>query len=119
MRQHDHRYRGVRAGPAGIVSVDGRPLPVTARAARLAPAGFAWGSQTNGALALAHALLAYELGAQLADDLYASFEQEVIADLPRDRGGEAWTLTSQQIRDWWTTRRLLAQVLAALEANDK
>ncbi len=79
---------------------------------------YAWGYAGTGPRALAHALLAYALGAQLADDLYATFEQEVIADLPRDRGGEAWTLTSQQVRDWWTTRRLLAQVLAALEAND-
>ncbi len=47
MRQHDHRYRGVRVGQAGLVSVDGRPLPVTLLATRLAPDGYDWGSRTT------------------------------------------------------------------------
>ena len=120
-------YRGVRAGitrsgsgAAGIalVSVDGRPLP-RSRWAQQTSSDDEWGYAGTGPRALAHALLAYELGAQLADDLYAIFEQEVIADLPRDQGGEAWTLTGQQIRDWWNTRRLLAQALAGFEANDR
>jgi carbohydrate-selective porin OprB len=105
MRQHDHRYRGVRAGPAGIVSVDGRPLPVTARAARLAPEGFAWGSQTNGALALAHALLAYEVDTRTADAAFEAFAREVITTLPQGAGGEAWRLTSAELGAWLEAHR--------------
>ncbi len=105
MRQRDHRYRGVRAGPAGIVSVDGRPLPATRLAARLAPDGYDWGVQTNGALALAHALLAYETDTRTADTAYQAFQQEVIALLPHGSGGEAWQLTSAEIRTWLATHR--------------
>ncbi len=100
MRPRDHRYRGVRTGPAGIVSVDGRPLPATRHAARLAPDGYDWGVQTNGALALAHALLAYETDTHTADGAYQAFQQEVIATLPYGTGGEAWQLTSAELRTW-------------------
>ena len=100
MRHGDHRYRGIRAGRAVIVSVDGRPLPPTARAARLAPDGYAWGVQNNGALALAHALLAYETDRRTADAAYLAFQQDVIAALPHGAGGEAWRLTSAEIRSW-------------------
>ena len=105
MRQHDHRYRGVRAGQAGIVSVDGRPLAMTRRAAQVAPAGYAWGSQNNGALALAHALLAYEVDLRTADAAFEAFAREVIATLPQGGGGEAWRLTSAEIRTWLEAHR--------------
>ena len=127
MQNQNHTYRGVRAGRAqpegpttsgiALVSVDGQLLP-RSHWAQQTSSDYEWGYAGTGPRALAHALLAYELGAQVADELYAAFEQEVIAALPRDRGGEEWTLTSQQIRDWWSTRRLLAQALAPLEATD-
>ncbi len=105
MRQRDHRYRGVRAGRAGIVSVDGRPLPATPRATRLAPHGYEWGTQNNGSLALAHALLAYEVDTHTADAAYAAFQREVIATLPHGTGGAAWSLTSVEIRTWLEAHR--------------
>ena len=105
MRQRDHRYRGVLAVQTGIVSVDGRPLPVTPRAARLAPDGYALGVPNNGALALAHALLAYEVDTRTADAAYAAFQREVIATLPHGTGGEAWRLTSGEIRTWLEAHR--------------
>ncbi len=100
MRQRDHRYRGVRAGRAGIVSVDGRPLLPTPRAARLAPDGYAWGTAGNGALALTHAVLAYETDTPTTDAAYEAFAREVIAALPHGAGGAAWSLTSAEIRTW-------------------
>ena len=100
MRQRGHRYRGVRAGPVGIVSVDGEPLPPTALAARLVPDSYDWGTPSTGALALAHALLTYECDKRTADAAYAAFQREVIAALPRGAGGEAWSLTSAEIRTW-------------------
>ncbi len=105
MQQRDHRYRGVQAGRAGIVSVDGRPLPATPRAVRLAPDGYAWGSQNNGALALAHALLAYEVDTRTADASFEAFACEVIATLRQTAGGEAWSLTSAEIRTWIEAHR--------------
>ena len=98
--QHEHRYRGVRAGQAAIVSVDGRPLPPTPLATRLAPNGYDWGCQNQAARALAHALLAYEVDKRTADAAYQAFQQEVIAILPHGTSGEAWLLTSAEIRAW-------------------
>ena len=100
MRQHDHRYRAIRAGQARIVSVDGRLLPATPLARRLAPDGYDWGVHHNGALALAHALLTYETDKRTADGAYQAFQQEVIATLPYGTGGEAWQLTSAELRTW-------------------
>ncbi len=100
MREHNHRYRGVRAGQAGIVSVDGQPLPATKLAARLAPDGYDWGIENNGARALAHAVLTYEVDKRTADTAYQVFHQEVIAALPRGAGGAVWSLTSADIRTW-------------------
>jgi hypothetical protein len=74
-----------------------------------------WGDEGTGPRALAHALLTDELGRQIADVASPAFEREVIADLPWDRGGEEWTVTGQQMRDWWHTRRLVADVLGQLE----
>ena len=98
MRQRDHRYRGVRAGRAGIVSVDGSPLPATPLAARLAPDGYDWGVANSGTLALAHSLLAYEVDKRTADAVYEAFQGDVIARLPHGAGGEAWSLASAEIR---------------------
>ncbi len=108
MRQHDRSYRGVcvgqqRAGTpvaTGLVSVDGRPVPAAALAARLAPEGYAWGAASNGTRALAHALLSYEFDKRTADAAYEAFAREVIANLPTSSGGEAWRLTSQEVRAW-------------------
>ncbi len=104
-QQRDHRYRGVRVGQAGLVSVDGQPLPATPLAARLAPDGYDWGVENNGAHALAHAVLAYELDKRTADAAYQAFQQEVIATLPHGAGGEAWRLTSVEIRSWLDAHR--------------
>jgi hypothetical protein len=121
----DHHYRGVRIrctsryGQTYVldcrVEVAGQPL-LMSRVARALSDGYEWGYCGAGPLALAHALLAYELGVVVADAAYQAFQEEVVRDLPRGRGGEEWQLTGQQIRDWWQTRRLLTRVLAPLEA---
>ena len=100
------------ASPSRAAAGHNKRAPTTTGATRAPAPG-------TGPRALAHALLTYELGSEIADAAARAFEQEVIAELPRDRGGEEWTLTGQQVRDWWHTRRLLADVLAPLEAADR
>jgi hypothetical protein len=121
----DHHYRGVRIlctsryGQTYVldcrVEVAGQPLPMS-RLARALSDGYEWGYCGARPLALAHALLVHELGVTIADAAYQAFQDEVVRELPRGRGGEEWQLTGQQIRDWWHTRRLLTGVLARLEA---
>ena len=127
MHRPGHLYRAIRvlaggrsamAAPVCLVSVNGLPLP-RSRWAQQTSTDDDWGYEGTGPRALAHALLTDELGSQIAEPAARAFEQEVIAELPRDRGGEEWTLTGQQVRDWWHTRRLLADVLAPLEAADR
>jgi hypothetical protein len=118
----NHCYRGVRVlctsryGQTYVldcrVEVAGQPLPMSRLAWALSD-GYAWGYR--GARPLA--LLAYELGVRIADAGYQAFQDEVVGELPRGRGGEEWQLRGQQIRDWWHTRRLLQGVLAPLEAT--
>jgi hypothetical protein len=122
---NDHHYCGIRIlctsryGQTYVldcrVEVAGQRLPMS-RVARALSDGYEWGYAGAGPLALAHALLAYELGGAIADAAYQAFQEEVVRELPRERGGEEWQLSGQQIRDWWHTRRLLRAVLAPLEA---
>src|SRR5918912_327485 len=97
----NHCYRGVRLrctsryGQPYVrdcrVEVAGQPLPMS-QVARALSDSYEWGYSGAGPLALAHALLAYELGAAIADAEYQAFQEEVVRDLPRGRGGEEWHL---------------------------
>ena len=109
-KKQAHLYRGLRVsgsmprqageGAGTIVSVDGGLLPAT----ELAVAGFEWGSEGHGE-ALAHALLVYEFGREVADQLYQDCARTLIASLPSTGpNGTAWTLTSAELRAWLDER---------------
>lgn len=110
-KKQNHLYRGVRLtgsrsrqpgeGSGTIVSVDGGLLPMTARSEMLAPDGYEWGNERDG-VGLAHALLTYEFGGEIAEQMYQVGARTLVAHFP-DTGlnGTAWTITSAQLRAWF------------------
>jgi hypothetical protein len=97
------------------VEVDGQPLPATNLPGRTSPRAWRWGYQQSGPNSLSHAILTFELGAELADRLYQEFTHDVLAELAGTAYGEEWMLTSRQIRDWLGTGRLLSSALDDIE----
>jgi hypothetical protein len=104
-----HIYRGSRLleqvvdGPPQVinhVTVDDRPLPQTEPWSRYGLESFTWGFQSVGTEALAHAILAHELGEELADCYFGDFAAQVVALLPLEIPGETWSLSGEQVRAW-------------------
>jgi hypothetical protein len=95
----DHVYRGIRHD-ACLVLVDDAPLPMSARGREHSPSGFEWGYGGSGPAALAHSILSYEVGEDVAHEHYQAFKWKVISQFNRDQGGEEWQLTSAEIRRW-------------------
>jgi hypothetical protein len=105
-----HVYRGIRVYDINdtgkryiincVVLVDDQPLPMTTQAKRHSPSGWEWGYGGSGPAAVAHALLACEFGATVADRYYQQFKWEVVARFDREQGGEEWQLTSADIQRW-------------------
>ena len=87
-----------------IVSVDGGILPSTQRTASSGSSEFEWGNEGDGE-ALAHALLAYEFGIDVADQRYEEYARTIVAHLPvTGANGPAWTISSDDLRIWLNER---------------
>lgn len=100
-------YQGIpiRTETGGfLVLIDGEALdPVYSQGVRNhSPDGFNWGYGGSGPAQCALALLLEETNRQEATAYYQHFKWEVVAHLPQ---GQSWTLTSEQIQTWLTTRR--------------
>lgn len=106
-RARERIYRGRYRVEDGTheVTVDGwRPL---VHIVRQSPEGFAWGYDGPSPQDLALALLADALGEQpepgwndgrtLSDDLYRTFQQDVLSRIPLGKG---WTLRRTHILRW-------------------
>ena len=85
-------YHGERTRQGCTVTVDGRPLRVRSDLSGNATTAFDWGFAGSGQLSLA--LLSDFLGDdRRAEALAPAFEQEVVANLPRD----SWTLHDPEL----------------------
>jgi uncharacterized protein (DUF2249 family) len=83
---------------------EGEPLPVRLDLRNHSPNGFEWGYQGSGPSQLALAILARELGDEMALEYYQRFKWETVA-----RWGRGfWSIDSHQIRS----------VVAKLQAQD-
>jgi|FLYK01.1.fsa_nt_gi hypothetical protein len=123
----NHTYQGTRIlkpSPFGghyvegtPVTVDGEPLPMSDLARRKSPTGYEWGYGGSGPSALAHSILTYEFGEQVADRHFQEFKRDIVGAFPRDQGGSEWTLTSAEIRAWLHSRNLLRAIAAEIEGH--
>lgn len=75
-----------------------KPLPMTYRAEKKSPSGFAWGYGGSGPHALAHSILAYVFDDNVADQYMDRFVWTVIAGLDQNAG---FVLTADQVISWF------------------
>jgi len=99
-------FKGKRVGFAGIVTVDGKPLPLyygrKKSGVSHSPTGFAWGYGGSGPHQLAYAILR-KVGLEHEEALryYHQFCWEVVAKLPME-----WVLTETEILSWLAVKKL-------------
>lgn len=106
-------YEGVRVSQAGerapvMVTVDGEPFAQVYRQTL----GYdlpdvEWGYLGASPFALARAILTYEYGMDIGTRYAHIFMRDVVALLPRERGGVEWSLDAEQIRLWLMLVRLI------------
>jgi hypothetical protein len=92
-------YRGVRRADGCEVTVDGEPLAPRLDLRNHSPAGFEFGYEGSGPAQLALAILVDHLGEESALAVYQEFKRAVVARLE----GDEWSLSSEQVNQWWET----------------
>jgi hypothetical protein len=108
-------YEGMRVTQPGEniparVTVDGEPF------AQLYQQAFGydlpdveWGYLGASPFALARAILVYEYDPDIGTHYAHIFMRDVVALLPRERGGVEWSLDAEQIHLWFTLVKLIEQ----------
>ena len=108
-------YEGVRVSQPGesapvIVTVDGEPFAqLYQQALGYDLLDVEWGYLGASPFALARAILTYEYGSDIGTRYAHIFMRDVVALLPRERGGVEWSLDAEQIHLWFTMVKLIEQ----------
>lgn len=108
-------YEGGRVAQPGesapvTVTVDGEPFAQLYRQALgYDLPGVEWGYLGASPFALARAILTYEYGADIGTRYAHIFMRDVVALLPRERGGVEWSLDAEQIHLWFALVKLIEQ----------
>ena len=108
-------YEGVRlAQPVEVaavtVTVDGEPFAeLYHQALGYDLPELEWGYLGASPFALARAILTYEYGSDIGTRYAHIFMRDVIALLPRERGGVEWSLDAEQIYLWFMLVKLVEQ----------
>ena len=108
-------YEGVRITQPGesapvTVTVDGEPFTqLYHQALGYDLPDVEWGYLGASPFALARAILTYEYGSEIGTRYAHIFMRDVIALLPRERGGVEWSLDAEQIHLWLTLVKLIEQ----------
>jgi len=108
-------YEGVRlAQPvqeaAVTMTVDGEPFAqLYQQALGYDLPDVEWGYLGASPFALARAILTYEYGSDIGTRYAHIFMRDVVALLPRERGGVEWSLDAEQIHLWFTLMKLVEQ----------
>lgn len=108
-------YEGVRITQPGesapvIVTVDGEPFAqLYHQALGYDLPEVEWGYLGASPFALARAILTYEYGPNVGTRYAHIFVRDVVALLPRERGGVEWSLDADQIHLWLKLVNVIAQ----------
>jgi hypothetical protein len=108
-------YEGVRVSQPGgnapvMVTVDGEPFAqLYQQVLGYDLPDMEWGYLGASPFALARAILTYEYGSDIGTHYAHMFMRDVIALLPRERGGVAWSLDAEQIHLWFMLVKLVEQ----------
>jgi len=115
VRQGRRVYEGVRVPQPGesapvTVTVDGEQFAqLYQQALGYSLPDVEWGYLGASPFALARAILAYEYGSDIGTRYAHVFMRDVVALLPRERGGVEWSLDADQIQLWLTLVKLVEQ----------
>jgi len=108
-------YEGVRVSQPGestpvTVTVDGEPFAqLYHQVLGYDLADVEWGYLGASPFALARAILTYEYDPDIGTRYAHIFMRDVVALLPRERGGVEWSLDAEQIHLWLTLVQLVEQ----------
>jgi hypothetical protein len=108
-------YEGVRVAQPGestppTVTVDGEPFAqLYHQALGYDLPDVEWGYLGASPFALARAILRYEYGSDIGTRYAHIFMRDVVALLPRERGGVEWSLDAEQIHLWFMLVKLVEQ----------
>lgn len=108
-RKH-HTYCGKRFDPQAptcLVTVDGQSLYTQIGWKETSNRAFEWGYIGRGPSNLATAILTHEFDYSTAIQHEGRFMHDVIAALPREKGGIEWVLESDQVHLWMTLRKIV------------
>jgi hypothetical protein len=118
-------YEGVRVAQPGeiapvTVMVDGEPFATSYEQAQ----GYdlpdvEWGYLGASPFALSRAILTYEYGSEIGIHYAHIFMRDVVALLPRERGGVEWSLDAEQIHLWLALVKLVEQQSPLPDAQEQ
>lgn len=98
-------YQGIRGVHVCTVCVNGRELPWRTDLWNHSPTGFEWGYGGSGPAQLALAMLAFEIGDEVAKECHQAFKREVVSHFERSLVVQAdtveWECTGEIIREWY------------------
>ncbi len=118
-------YEGVRVPQPGesapvTVTVDGEPFAqLYHQALGYDLPDVEWGYLGASPFALARAILTYEYGSEIGTRYAHVFMRDVVALLPRERGGVEWSLDAEQIYLWFTLVKLIEQHASPVEQQEE
>lgn len=108
-------YEGVRMSQPGgsaqvTVTVDGEPFAqLYNQVLGFVLPDVEWGYLGASPFALARAILTYEYGSEIGTRCAHIFMRDMVALLPRERGGVEWSLDAEQIHLWLKLVKVIGQ----------